>query len=113
MKTWLLMFKAGRTLSPLAVLTVVLLGTSCSTSDEESFGQLASLDRECRTTQTPGSKMRQSVCMSKAEWVATDIAYAERIIQQEQTSAFLRRMEDYRALNPIKPGDRYNPYPSQ
>ena len=113
MNTLHLIPKAGRNLPPLAVLAMVLLGTSCATPDEENVGQLAALDRECRTTQTPGSKMRQSVCMSKAEWAATDMANAERIIQEEQTSAFLRRMEDYRAMNPVKPGDRYNPYPSQ
>ena len=95
------------------VLCLGLLGTSCATSDEDSIGELAALERECRTTQTMGSKMRQSVCMSKAAWAAVDAENAERIIREEQTAAFLRRMEDYRALNPIKPGDRYNPYPSQ
>jgi hypothetical protein len=95
------------------VLCLGLLGTSCATSDEDSIGELAALGRECRTTKTMGSKMRQSVCLSTAEWAAIDIENAERIVREEQTAAFLRRMEDYRAMNPIKPGDRYNPYPSQ
>lgn len=97
-----------------AVLATAFLVTGCQTANDDPMAELAGLqERECRTTKTPGSKMRQSVCMSKSQWAAVDMANAESIVREEQTEEFLRRMEDYRATNPVDPGGRYNPYPSQ
>ena len=64
-----------------SLLTVLLLASfisGCSTNPDVAG------DRECRTQETIGSKMRQSVCHSKERWAAIDAGAAER---EENTTA--------------------------
>lgn len=90
----------------LPLLTALALAcTACTTTE----GDVASSGRECRTTQSVGSKMRSSVCKSVDEWAEIDALASE---QSADTSDFLRRADEYNRQNPSSPGDRYDPFPA-
>lgn len=93
------------TLIPMAMTAIILSG--CTATDPE-----VARERECRTVDSAtGSRMKESICMSKTQWARIDAAEAERIAQQNDTDAFLRQSQEYNAQNPVSPGDVYNPYP--
>ena len=83
--------------------------TGCTTPEGENA--LARADRECRTTKALGTRMRQSVCLSKDEWAYIDAQETERLASEAATDDYLRRIEDYNLQHPVSPGDTYNPYP--
>ncbi|MDG2175812.1 MAG: hypothetical protein P8M72_06760 [Gammaproteobacteria bacterium] len=109
------MDKFNATRNRLSALAIVLLLTAlaagCSTPVDENGNALVR-DRECRTTGTRGSKMRESVCLNTAQWAQIDAREIERRTQEQQKDDLLNRIEDYNLQNPVKPGDPYNPYPS-
>lgn len=93
------------TLVPLAMIAVILGG--CTATDPE-----VARERECRTIDSPsGSRMKESLCMSKTQWARVDAAEAERIASETNTEDFLRRSQEYNLQNPVAPGDTYDPYP--
>ncbi len=71
----MIFFKQAKMVFTLAIAVgFSLLLSACTTSD----GSEVASDRECRTFQTSGSKMRRSVCMSADEWAVVDAREAER-----------------------------------
>jgi len=56
------------------ILPVALLGAGCASTDADGDGVA---DRECRSTESLGSKIRRSVCMSPEEWAVVDERNAE------------------------------------
>lgn len=107
------MFNARRNrLSALAItLLLTALAVGCSTPVDENGNALVR-DRECRTTKSMGSKMRQSVCLSTAQWAQIDAREIQRRTQEQDKDDLLNRIEEYNLQNPVKPGEPYNPYPS-
>jgi hypothetical protein len=66
------------------------LGSACSTSEASGDGDVAS-ERECRSFEQPGTKMRESVCRSKEQWAIVDAGNAERNNREELVDEFFRR----------------------
>lgn len=86
------------TLTMIATLCVAVLCTACVSTEE---GQsLASSDRECRTTATAGSKMRQSVCLSKKQWAVIDAREAKQKNDTSATDEFFRRATELSTQSP-------------
>lgn len=86
-----------------AIVGLAALASGCATQDETA--SLAPSDRECRSLASPGTKMRQSVCMSRAQWAAVDAREAERQNKEGQTEEFLRQQ---RELSTQQPGPAFD-----
>jgi len=56
------------------VTCLLLMSAACTYTG----GDRISDNRECRTFETGGSKMRRSVCMSKEQWAAYDEEQGEK-----------------------------------
>lgn len=65
-----------------------LLVAGCSSTGE---GEEVASARECRTFETPGSKMRESVCRSKEQWAIVDAGNAENESREGLVDEFFRR----------------------
>ena len=68
----------------------VLMLAGCNTPTSDGSSAAAADDRECRPVGGgTGSRMRQSVCMSKEEWAVEDAREQEREDVQDE---FFRRV---------------------
>jgi len=82
------------------ILVAALAGitTGCTATGDE-----VASDRECRALNTNrGTRMRESICMSKEEWAVVD---AREASQQEEnnTNAFLREQLERGATGTTSP----------
>lgn len=103
MKT-ILVCKRNLLLFRVAVCSIVLLCSACVTEEIKNDGSVAEnkdkSDRECRTFATTGSKMRQSICMSKEEWVVADARQKELDEERERnTNAAFRKIREHSGLS--------------
>jgi len=93
------------TLTPIVLSTMILSG--CTATDPE-----VARDRECRAVDSPsGSRMRESLCLSKAEWQRIDARQAAILAESDATDEYLRRTQEYNSQHVSAPGDSYDPYP--
>ena len=60
------------------LMTLVTCLLFMSTACTSTRGDAISSNRECRTFETAGSKMRRSICMSKEQWTAYDEEQGEK-----------------------------------
>lgn len=89
----------------MSLAAAAVMVTACTTGGGDGLAS----ERECRSIERQGSKMRDSVCLSAEEWAQIDAEAAE---QSAAASDLLRQVDDYNAQNPVSPGDSYNPYPA-
>jgi len=92
------------------ILGLSLLASACATQDGSEVADAGS-ERECRTQTTKGSKMRQSICLTKKEWRRIDAQQAAILAESDATEEYLRRVQEFNSQYPVGAADRYNPYP--
>jgi len=69
-----------------ALLGMIMLAAACTPT-----GDRVASDRECRAVDSGGgSRMRQSVCLSKEQWAAIDAEEANRRQNETDTDEYLR-----------------------
>jgi hypothetical protein len=84
--------------SVLLVATLAGINTGCTATGDE-----VASDRECRAVNANrGTRMRESVCMSKEEWAAVDAREADQQ-SQNNTNAFLREQLERGATGNTSP----------
>lgn len=98
--------------SGLIPIGVILLLSSCATQNSNNLAD-TNAQRECRTQATHGSKLRQSICMTKKEWQRFDAQQAALLAQQDGIKEFMRRYEDFYLQHPVGASSGYSPYPNE
>ena len=73
------------------VIGMGLLVTGCASTGE---GDAVASDRECRSFEQPGTKMRESICRSKEQWAVIDAGDAERDAREGLVDDFFRRQSE-------------------
>jgi hypothetical protein len=74
-----------------AILVAALAGitTGCTATGDE-----VASDRECRALNTNrGTRMRESVCMSKEEWAAVDARETDQQTENNKNAFFKEQLE--------------------
>lgn len=90
----------GRLVSIAIIFLFMAFGTACVTTEEGDDVAASGSDRECRTVATSGSKMRQSICMTRDQWARVDARQAQEAVAESQTEDFFRQALEQATQSP-------------